>query len=407
MRLKDTVFKRLGRDLWMYHTASPYKVRVNEETMARLSGLLGKRSGSSLLPDEEFLYEKLAARGMLFDAPCDASQLQIKQRSRLDAIELEFSGVCNLRCRHCFAAMTGKMMGSDIFDRILHDAAELDVITLILSGGEPLLNPLFVRSCRKAREQNLKLIVMTNGKTVDENIAGAMQESGVAEVVVSLDSFKEHHDRLRGHGAFESSVEGIRTMVRKRLPVFVTSMVTDLNIPFVEEFKVFCLKQLGVSGVRLSVVVPIGEAAKSSGQPDIRVSDANIRKVFHSACPDEESPLPPADDETARGFKCSAGRRQIFISADGLVYACHYFQNLGEPMGNLAEEPLETIYRRNIESGSVTSFDRRTMNECRRCPKFAECQGGCRARAKLLGGGFRAPDPLACRIYGVIPRLSR
>ncbi|MBI5240251.1 MAG: radical SAM protein [Elusimicrobia bacterium] len=394
MRLQDTVFKRLGPDLWMYHTASPYKVRVNGETMARLESLLAKRPGEALAPEEEFLYGKLQSKGMILPEPC-SQRLRVKQKSLLDSIELEFSGSCNLACRHCFAAMSGGMMPPDTFAKVLDGASELDAVTLIFSGGEPLLNPFFPQACLRARAAGLKVIVMTNAAAVTDGLAGGMQSAGVAEAVVSLDSFQEHHDRLRGRGAFDAAVRGIRLLVGRRIPLYITAMVTDRSIGSLPAFKEFCLADLKVSGVRLSAVVPMGRAAQAGDE--LGLSAADFAKVFPADCPE-------AAGEPAQGFKCSAGSRQVFVSADGAVYACHYFQNLGEPIGDLAREPLAGIYRRNAQDGLTSRFDRSSLHECRACSKYAACLGGCRARAKILEGSICAPDPVSCRIHGLAVR---
>ncbi|MCX5794674.1 MAG: radical SAM protein [Elusimicrobia bacterium] len=394
MRLKDTVFKQLGPDLWMLHTASPYKVRVNVETLARLESLLAKRPGEGLAPEEEFLYGKLQAKGMVLAEPGGPGQLRLKRRSLLDNIELEFSGSCDLSCRHCFAAMSGRMMGPEVFAKVVAGAVELDAVTLILSGGEPLLNPGFPQACRQARAAELKVIVMTNGAPVTKELAQGMRQAGVAEAVVSLDCFQEQHERLRGPGSFAAAARGIRLLVEERVPVYVTALVTDGGVGRLDEFKAFCLKELAVSGVRLSAVVPMGRAARGQG---LGLSDADFANVFQADCAQEAG-------EPAKGFKCSAGSRQLFVAADGQVYPCRYFQNLGESIGALNDDPLSAVYRRNLEGGLTGSFDRGSLRQCRACPKYAACLGGCRARAKLLEGDISAPDPFSCRVYGVPAR---
>lgn len=400
MRLKDTVFKKLGPDLWMYHTASPYKVRVNAETMTRLASLLAKRPGEDLAPEEEFLRGKLRANGMLLAGTAGPAPLRVKRKSLLDNIELEFSGSCNLGCRHCFAAMSGGMMDPETFAKVLDGAAELDALSLIFSGGEPLLNPSFPQACRQARAADLKVILMTNAAAVTEELARGMRDAGVAEAVVSLDSFSEHHDGLRGPGSFAAAVRGIRLLVAEGIPVYATALVTDRSVGRLDEFKAFCLADLGVSGVRLSAVVPMGRAARAGEEEGLGLSDADFGKVFQADCPQEAC-------EPAQGFKCSAGSRQVFVAADGRVYACRYFQNLGERIGDLAGEPLAAVYRRNLESGLTSSFDPRSLQECRACPKYAVCLGGCRARAQALAGSISSPDPLSCRVHGMPAARSK
>ena len=404
MRIKDCVLKYLEHDVWLHHTASSYKVRMNAEAVAVLESMATRRSTAEMTEKEKFIYDKLAAKdiagtdtGLVGDR-----RLPVKKKSPLDLVELEFSGRCNLRCAHCFAALSQKDIDPSTLDKVFAGIDALEPVNLVVSGGEPLLNPMLPAALKNARARNMRVFVMTNATLADEKTADLFAQYGVAKAMVSLDFFEDTHDAIRGAGAFKKALHGIKLFVGRKVPVFITAMVQDNTYGRVKEFQAFCLGELGANGVSFSSVTPIGKAKDASA--GLQLSTANAKDLFNKG-------LISGGDENAdvftrlagsRSFYCNAGIDQCFISADGKVYACHYFQNIREEMGDLAFEPLENIYRKYTVSGAIAvDFDWEKLKQCRTCAHFAKCRGGCRARAKILSGGWYKSDAFSCGLYGV------
>ena len=397
MRLRDCLIKRGGGQWWLHHSASSYKVRINEDTLERLSSMLAKGDPARMDAEEKFLYDKLSERSMLSRSPATSAELPVLDKSLLDLVDVEFSGVCNLRCRHCYARMSQRLMDRDTLDAVVQGVRELEPVTVSLGGGEPLLNPLFKDAVRAFRGEGARVCVMTNASAVDRDMADFFAEARVAKATVSLDGFKDHHDRLRGPGSFEAATAGIRRLAAAGVCVSVTSMVSDANYSELDAFRSYCRDELGVGQVRLAQVVSIGRAANEA--EDFMLSDENLRALqddvgFHevrkfSSC------LPPAGST----FPCGAGVSQCFIAADGGVYACHYFQNIGETMGRLGPASLKDLYLEYLKTGITNNFDPNSLEACAGCAHLARCRGGCRARAKILKGRWTAPDPNLCQLY--------
>jgi len=404
MLIKDCVIKRSQDGIWLHHTASGYKVRMNEEALAVLGSMASRLSASEMTEKERSIYDKLSQKGI---AAADTGReedrrLIIKEKSRLELVELEFSGRCNLRCSHCFSALSQKDMGAETLEKVFAGIDALDPVNLIINGGEPLLNPLLPEALEKARARHLRVGIMTNAMLVSGGIAGMLKQYGVAKAVVSLDFFEENHNAIRGSGAFKKTVSGIKLLISRKVPVFVTAMVRENVFGRLEEFKNFCLGELGVSGIRFSSIMPIGKAKDSPVAPGL--SAARLKELFNKGLisSDHENEGVLSKLTGSRNFYCKAGVGECFVSAEGKVYACHYFQNIGETMGDLAVKPLEAIYREYPESGAIAvDLDWDKLKKCKACGHFAKCMGGCRARAKLLSGGWYAPDGYSCDMYGV------
>ncbi len=403
MRIKNCVLKYLRDDIWLHHTASSYKVRLNAEGAAAVKSMAARRSAAEMTKDEKLVYDRLAANGIAGEDTGleEERRIPVKRSSPLESVELEFSGRCNLRCAHCFSALSQKDMDRETLDKVFTGLDALEPVTLVINGGEPLLNPLLGEALKKARARNMRVNVMTNASLAEAKTAALFAETGVAKAVVSLDFFAETHDAIRGAGAFKKAAEGIKLFVAAKVPVFITAMVQDGTAGRIGEFRDFCFGELGASGVRFSSVMPIGRGKDSSA--GLGLSAGKLRELFAGG-------LMPGGggNETVftrlaggRNFYCNAGLGQCFISAGGKVYACHYFQNIGEAMGDLSAAPLELIYREYSGSGAIPAdFDWGKLEKCRACAHFARCRGGCRARARILSGGWYAPDGFSCGMYG-------
>lgn len=402
MRIKDCVLKYLPGTVWLHHTASGYKVRLNDEAVAVLESMAARLSSAEMTEKERFIYGKLRAQGIAAEdtGRAEDRRVPVKRGSRLESLELEFSGRCNLRCAHCFSALSQADMPLEVLRAVFEGVDALEPVNLIINGGEAMLNPLLPEALSAAERRRMRVTLMTNGTLINQENAALLGERRPAKVVVSLDFFEDTHDAIRGAGAFRKTVAGIGALVALRVPVFVTAMVQRNTAARLEEFQRFCLNELGASGVRFSSVMPIG---RGKDAPELALTPSQVRELFRKGS------LAGSDGGDAvfsrlageRAFHCGAGISECFVSADGKVYACHYFQNIGETMGDLAGASLADIYAGYPASGAApVGMDWEKLEGCRSCESFSACKGGCRARAKLLAGNWHAPDPYSCCMYG-------
>lgn len=265
MKIQDCVIKRWKDNIWLHHTASGYKVRMNSEALAVLQTMAARRNAAEMTEKEKFIFDKLATKCIAGEDTGleDDRQIIIKDKSPLNSVDLEFSGRCNLRCAHCFAELSQKEMDRETMDKVFAGIDALEPVDLAINGGEPLLNPLLREALIKARSRKLRVGIMTNATLATEETADMIKECGVARVFVSLDFFEETHDAIRGAGNFKKAVSGIKLFVDRKVQVLITAVVQESTYPRLEEFKRFCLGELGASTIRLSAIMPIGSAKDS------------------------------------------------------------------------------------------------------------------------------------------------
>lgn len=140
-----------------------------------------------------------------------------------------FTDRCNSRCISCDHWRHGQRdMGLDELAAQLPSLAALGSRVVLVSGGEPLLNPQWEAMARLLRGQGLRLWLLTAG------LALAKHADAVAElfesVTVSLDgSSRRSYAAIRGVDAFDAVCLGVLEAVQRGVPVNLRVTVQRAN----------------------------------------------------------------------------------------------------------------------------------------------------------------------------------
>jgi MoaA/NifB/PqqE/SkfB family radical SAM enzyme len=148
---------------------------------------------------------------------------------------LELTNLCNLRYRHCYneaGSRSSDELSTTEKLRVVEELARSGVVSLALSGGEPLMATDFFVVAAKVKEEGMHPTVATNGTLISHDMARKLKALGADYVEISLDSVDAgEHDRFRGfHGAFERTLQGIKNCVAEGIYTCIATTVTKLNV---------------------------------------------------------------------------------------------------------------------------------------------------------------------------------
>ena len=91
------------------------------------------------------------------------------QSRRPEGVTFELTYGCNLRCVHCYnpthRALPHELTTSEIC-ALLNQIADLGVLTVTFTGGEPSVRPDIGDILRHARRQGLMIHLMTNATRI-------------------------------------------------------------------------------------------------------------------------------------------------------------------------------------------------------------------------------------------------
>ena len=164
----------------------------------------------------------------------DALSAKSAMTRRPEGVTFELTYGCNLRCVHCYnpthRALPHELATSEICS-LLNQIADLGVLTVTFTGGEPSVRPDIDQILRHAREQGLVIQFLTNATRITPAFVTLLREIGVAQVNVSIYGATEAtYERMTGvAGSYQQFRRGLAYLADGRLPVTVRMPVTTIN----------------------------------------------------------------------------------------------------------------------------------------------------------------------------------
>ena len=199
----------------------------------------------------------------------------------LDTLWFQVGGtVCNLACTHCFVSCsptnhTHEAMRLAEIVPFLDEGAALGAREYYFTGGEPFLNPEMEEILALVVRRYGPATVLTNGLLLDAGRCARLRAIADAgeyslDLRVSLDGpDAASNDRIRGPGAFERAVAGIRNLAAAGLnPVVTATEVDESNGSDGGKERFFALlRSLGIEKPRLKLLplFRIGAEAERGG----------------------------------------------------------------------------------------------------------------------------------------------
>ena len=325
---------------------------------------------------------------------------------------------CNLKCIHCRASAVADRSPQELsYDqscKLLSQIAAFARPVIVLSGGEPLVRPDILDIAKFGSDLGLRMVLATNGTTVDSDTAHNMVSAGIKRVSVSLDGINAAtHDSFRGlPGAFDAALQGIENCKSAGMPVQINTTVAKHNVDQLPRM-LDLATAIGACALHLFLLVPTGCGKEISAREMIspmeyedvlnwlydasKTSSISLKatcaphyfRVMRQRAKTEGVKITP---ET-HGFEamtkgCLAGSAVCFVSYKGDVYPCGYFP---VSAGNVLTTPIRTIWDES-ELFRTLRDPSQLHGKCGIC-EFARVCGGCRARAYGETGDFLGEEP--------------
>ena len=294
----------------------------------------------------------------------------------------------------------GEMATAD-WTRVFRQAAELGVLHVHLTGGEPVLRPDLEELVRAARAANLYVNLITSGIGLTEPKLDALIDAGLDHLQLSFQDAEEAPaNEFAGARAHVRKL-ALAEIVRKRQIGFtLNAVVHRQNLDRLESI-VAMAERLGVDRLEIANVQYYGWAIENRERlmPTRRQLEACVAAVqAHQLRLKGRMRIdfvPP--DYYARYPKACMGgwgRSLILIDPAGFVLPCHAAGVIpGLTFENVQSQPLRWIWE---ESAAFQRFRGEDWmpDPCRSCDRRHEDFGGCRCQALLLTGDASATDPV-------------
>ena len=149
-----------------------------------------------------------------------------KDKPHLSSFQIELTSKCNERCVHCYIPHKFKLYNitDELYYSTLEQLSKMNVLSVTLSGGEPMMHPHFKEFLKAAKKYDFYVNILSNLTLLDDETIQIMKEGNVSSVQVSLYSMiPEHHDAItKLSGSFEKTKAAILKLIENDLPLHVS-----------------------------------------------------------------------------------------------------------------------------------------------------------------------------------------
>lgn len=322
---------------------------------------------------------------------------------------LELTHRCPLQCPYCSNPIELERakgeLSTDEWRRVLDEAAELGVLQVHFSGGEPTVRRDLPELVAHARRIGLYSNLITSGVTLDRARLAALAQAGLDHAQLSI---QDVDHQTAAHIANYPGVQGkklafARWVREVGLPLTINAVVNRHNVTRVERM-IDLAVELGAARVEVAHVQYYGWALRNRAalMPTLeqvqeatqRVEAARARLrgqiVIDYVVPDYYARQP-------KSCMGGWGRQFLNITPSGEVLPCHAAQTIpGLVFDSVRHKPLAEIWTSSAAFEAYRGTD--WMPEpCRSCDQREVDWGGCRCQALAITGSAAAADP-ACAL---------
>ena len=351
------------------------------------------------------------------------------------SLNIRITGKCNFNCKHCFNAAdinrdTSEWSMSEII-KLLDEAKECGIHSIILTGGEPTLHPHFIDIIKEIYARDMWLdTVLTNAYFITQELLDEMHAQGAYPTFhISFDGLGCHDWMRDQKGAEKTALEKIKLCHDNGHRIVINCQLNNVTQNSILKTAKH-LDEMGVDTFRIIRTTETPRWESFGGKAFISIEDYFDKCVdFIREYAKEEHTmgvicwelakfsvknkvfLPNALKCSAKSFDefralCPTCRFEPALGANGDLYPCHqcsgFLDSIGKKMPNVKKEGLKKALENKdyLAMAQENAYDLASKSdECGSCPHFKQCLGGCRYVAFSLSKSISAPDSCQCAFF--------
>jgi PqqA peptide cyclase len=316
----------------------------------------------------------------------------------------ELTYACPLHCPYCSNPLNlgdyREELTTEQWRQVIAEAAELGVLQLHLSGGEPLQRRDLVDIVRFASGQGMYTNLVTSASGLSPRRAELLRAAGLDHVQISIQADERAlSDRIAGMPSFERKLAAARLVKKLGWPLTLNVVLHRHNIDRIGRI-LDLAAELGADRVELANTQYYGWAERNRkallpSRAQLERAEAVVRAA-RERLRDRMEMIYVIPDYYSRYPKpCMGGwgRRQLTVVPNGDVLPCPTAHTLPLPRASVREHSLAWIWERSPLFQRFRGTD--WMPEpCRSCARRDLDFGGCRCQAFQLTGDAARTDPV-------------
>jgi len=325
------------------------------------------------------------------------------------AMLAELTHRCPLACPYCSNPVeltrANEELSTEEWIGVFEQAADLGVLHLHLSGGEPAARRDLVELTKAAISFGLYTNLITSGVGLTEERINSLADAGLDHVQLSIQGVSpESADRIGGYkGGYERKMAVAGWVANAGIPLTLNAVCHRQNMGEIDAMFELAIR-LKARRIEVATVQFHGWAERNKGalmptreqveRATCTVTEA--RKKYEGILVID---YVPADYYSKYPKACMGGwgRVGLNVTPSGRVLPCHAAETIpGLSFENIRDGSLSEIWYESDAFNAYRGED--WMPElCRSCERKKVDFGGCRCQAMALAGNASATDPVCIR----------
>jgi pyrroloquinoline quinone biosynthesis protein E len=325
------------------------------------------------------------------------------------ALVAEVTHRCPLRCPYCSnpleMARAREEVSTADWSRLFAEAADLGVLHLHLSGGEPMARSDLAELVRAASTAGLYVNLITSGVMLDAAKMGELADAGLDHVQLSF----QHAD-----AAEAERIGGMRSAQARKIAA--AHLVTAAGLPLTCNFVIHRQNarevaamialgaKLGAQRVEIAHTQYYGwgllnRDALLPDEDDLRHATAAVEsgRALHAGRMAIDYVTPDYYGDQPKACMDGWARRFIVVGPRGQAMPCHAAETIpGLVFPDIRAQSLRDIWYDDPTFRRFRGTDW-MPDPCQSCALKEKDWGGCRCQALALAGDAAATDPVCAR----------
>lgn len=286
------------------------------------------------------------------------------------SLSIEPTTACNLGCPECpsglkqFTRPTGRLQ-LDLHGKMLSELSKNVFYINYYFQGEPFLHPDFLKLIEQAKSHRIFTSTSTNAHFIDAKKAKEIVESGLDQLIISIDGLtQETYENYRIHGKLSKVIQGTEFLIeaKKKLKSQTPHLI----------FQFLAVKP---NEHEIPEVYALGE---KMGVDEVRIKTAQLYDYKNG------NPLMPENEEYARYKKLSDGTYTLkyktgnrcwrmwsgcVLTWDGKVVPCCFDKDAQHQFGDISTVDFKTIWKSKPYNGFRQAIlsHRNQIDICQNC----------------------------------------
>nr|WP_319492285.1 radical SAM protein [uncultured Desulfobacter sp.] len=328
---------------------------------------------------------------------------------------------CNLTCSHCWVecspASRLKHVDAELIKETISLWVDAGVKTVCISGGEPLTHPrwqeILTHCAQFPTVHHLRL--QTNGTLLTQEIVDTLATSvfDCLHLQISVDGAQpDTHDRVRGKGNFEKTMNGLKLLSKAGLGPRTTVSFTEMAHNFEELPRLFVMmEKLNISRVVSGTLIHGGRALTGTlrlpspeqyaALIDRFTYDEQFRRVYekigNTSCLEWYGSRHEVSEH-----HCANCMESPYISQEGTLFPCGLLSVTNYGIDGVWNCSVDRIADQAENKWAGLNKLSKTRSEkieaCATCSGRLHCQSGCMARPTRQSDIFFEEVEDRCRL---------